>query len=63
MSRHQSNPKLHMPPPSRGPSSAIISVNNVEPLTRAHLRKHDARERAMLARRLPDRDSNLVPIF
>ena len=42
VSRYKSTPKLngHL---SRAPSSAMISVHNVEPLTRAHLRKHDAR--------------------
>ena len=42
LSRHPSNPKL-----ARAPStSSMISANNVEPLTRAHLRKHEAREQS-----------------
>jgi len=46
MTRYKSSPRLNgQHQMSRAPSSAMISVRNVEPLTRAHLRKHDARER------------------
>ena len=44
LSRYSSNPKLNRMPSS---ASSMISVNNVEPLTRAQLRRHDAIEREL----------------
>jgi len=53
-SRNPSNPRL-----ARAPStSSMISVNNVEPLTRAHLRKHEAREQS---RQVPTSQRDYLP--
>lgn len=62
MSHYGSHSKLNGPRVSKAPSSGIISVNNVEPLTRAQLKRHDAKHPTLHTRELISiRDTQISP--